>query len=130
MALAADCGMLTKDEVRFQQKDVASREPRARRRQRMEELVEELEACELGERSGEFPAGCLICLHGLKAKPELNGVGGRLVSYDSVKGRHIVELERDGKKTRMLIKPHNIKRGLIPTYDQLGHSNLAAWGDE
>lgn len=124
MALAAECGMLTKEEVRAAQKDVASMEPRARRRQRMDELVEELEACELGELSVGMPAGCLICLHGLKAKPELNGAGGRLISYDAEKGRHIVELERDGKKTRMLIKPHNIKRGLIPEYDQLGHSNL------
>ena len=73
-----------------------------------------------------MPAGCLICLHGLEAKPELNGAGGRLISFEAAKGRYVVELERDGKKSRMLIKPQNVTRGKIPEYDQLSHSGAGA----
>ena len=130
MARAVESGMLTEKEARKLKEDVTRCKPQARRTQRMTELLEDLKACKLGDRSVGMPAGCLICLHGLEAKPELNGAGGRLIAFEAAKGRYVVELERDGKKSRMLVKPQNVKRGLIPGYDELSHSGLYKGSDK
>ena len=58
-----------------------------------------------------IPIGTRVELHGLKAKPQLNGQYGIVVGYVLSSGRCTVVLE-DGRgetKTKMSIKPENLK---------------------
>ena len=57
------------------------------------------------------PIGTRVELHGLKAKPQLNGHCGIVVNYVASSGRCTVVLEGGGgePKTKMNIKPDNLK---------------------
>ena len=57
------------------------------------------------------PIGTRVELHGLKAKPQLNGQCGIVVNYVASSGRCTVVLEGGGgkPKTKMNIKPENLK---------------------
>merc|ERR1712070_334348 len=57
------------------------------------------------------PIGMRVELHGLKAKPQLNGQYGIVVGYVLLSGRCTVVLEdaRGETKTKMSIKPENLK---------------------
>ena len=57
------------------------------------------------------PIGTRVELHGLKAKPQLNGQYGIVVGYVLSSGRCTVVLEngRGETKTKMSIKPENLK---------------------
>ena len=57
------------------------------------------------------PIGARVELHGLKAKPQLNGQCGVVVDYVASSGRCTVVLEGGGDetKTKMNIKPDNLK---------------------
>ena len=58
-----------------------------------------------------IPIGTRVKLHGLKAKPQLNGQYGIVVGYVLSSGRCTVVLEdaRGETKTKMSIKPENLK---------------------
>ena len=57
------------------------------------------------------PIGTRVELHGLKAKPQLNGQYGIVVGYVASSGRCTVALEdaRGERETKMSIKPENLK---------------------
>ena len=57
------------------------------------------------------PIGTRVELHGLKAKPQLNGQCGIVVGYLESSGRCIVSLEDSGgeTKTEKNLKPENLK---------------------
>ena len=57
------------------------------------------------------PIGTRVELHGLKAKPQLNGQCGIVVGYLESSGRCIVSLEDSGSetKTEKNLKPENLK---------------------
>ena len=57
------------------------------------------------------PIGTRVELHGLKAKPQLNGQCGVVVGYLESSGRCIVSLEDSGSetKTEKNLKPENLK---------------------
>ena len=56
------------------------------------------------------PIGTRVELHGLKAKPQLNGQYGIVVGYVASSGRCTVALEgaRGETETKMSIKPENL----------------------
>ena len=56
------------------------------------------------------PVGTRVELHGLKAKPQLNGQYGIVVGYVASSGRCTVALEgaRGKTETKMNIKPENL----------------------
>jgi len=54
-----------------------------------------------------FPAGMRVQIFGLQAKPEFNGLKGKLMEYESNKGRWIVRLDTTQKLLE--IKPCNLK---------------------
>ena len=58
-----------------------------------------------------IPIGTRVELHGLKAKPQLNGQYGIVVGYVASSGRCTVVLEgaRGETETKMSIKPENLK---------------------
>ena len=58
-----------------------------------------------------MPIGTRVELHGLEAKPQLNGQYGTVVGYVLSSGRCTVVLEdaRGETKTKMSIKPENLK---------------------
>ena len=57
------------------------------------------------------PIGTRVKLHGLKAKPQLNGQCGIVVGYLESSGRCTVSLENSGgeTKTKKNLKPENLK---------------------
>ena len=57
------------------------------------------------------PIGTRVELHGLKAKPQLNGQCGIVVGYLESSGRCTVSLENSGgeTKTKKNLKPENLK---------------------
>ena len=57
-----------------------------------------------------IPIGTRVKLHGLKAKPQLNGQYGIVVGYVASSGRCTVVLEgaRGERETKMSIKPENL----------------------
>jgi len=57
------------------------------------------------------PIGTRVELHGLKAKPQLNGQYGIVVGYVATSGRCTVSLENSGgeTKTKKNLKPENLK---------------------
>ena len=58
-----------------------------------------------------IPIGTRVELHGLKAKPQLNGQCGIVVGYLESSGRCTVSLENSGgeTKTKKNLKPENLK---------------------
>jgi len=50
--------------------------------------------------------GSMVEIHGLQAKPELNGRSGTIIGFDSTAARYQVQLDHGGPK---LIKPCNLK---------------------
>jgi hypothetical protein len=122
MERAVDAGVLTRKELKELSKPLAQAANDARRAQLMGGQLKDLKACKLGDRATLMPAGCLVSLHSLEAKPELNGSRGRVISYEPAKGRYAVEileiLGADGEKARMLLKPHNVMPAELRTYDE------------
>ena len=57
------------------------------------------------------PIGARVELHGLKAKPQLNGQCGIVVDYVASSGRCTVVLDESGSetKTKKNLKPDNLK---------------------
>ena len=57
------------------------------------------------------PIGARVELHGLKAKPQLNGQCGIVVDYVASSGRCTVVLDESGgeTKTKKNLKPDNLK---------------------
>ena len=55
------------------------------------------------------PIGARVELHGLKAKPQLNGQSGVVVDYMELSGRCTVALEDDGAEIKMNIKLENLE---------------------
>lgn len=87
MERAVAAGVLTKNELAGLTKRLVKAANNARRAQPMEEQLEDLKACTVGDRATWMPAGSFVSLHSLEAKPEMNGSRGRLISYDPAKGR-------------------------------------------
>ena len=128
MERAVDAGVLTKKELKELRKPLAQVANDARRAQLMEEQLEDLKACKLGDRATLISTGCLVGLHSLEAKPELNGSRGRVISYEPAKGRYAVELQvvgADGERPRMLLKPRNVEPAELTTYDEAVSQGIA-----
>ena len=55
-----------------------------------------------------LPAGTHVELHGLQAKPELNGRRGVITKFVASSGRYSVQLDDDGSKIK--VKPENLQQ--------------------
>ena len=56
-----------------------------------------------------FAAGQRVQICGLRARPELNGAHGRVLSWDAARGRYAVECEGKGSaRERVLLKHANL----------------------
>ena len=62
-------------------------------------------------------AGSYVRIHSLKGRPELNGRNGRILRYDSAKGRYAVRVHKgtddaasDASGSCVLLKPANLER--------------------
>ena len=123
MERAVEAGVLTKKELKELSKPLAQAANDAQRAQLMGEQLKDLKKCTLGHRATLMPAGSLVSLHSLEAKPELNGARGRLLSYEPAKGRYAVEVYgkeiygAGGEKAYILLKPRNIKPAELTAYD-------------
>ena len=59
-------------------------------------------------KAASLMAGMKMTIHGLKAKPELNGKSCRVVEYVAAKGRCAVQV--DGESAKLLVKPENLSK--------------------
>ena len=61
------------------------------------------------ERCDRLPLTTRVIVHGVKAKPELNGKRGGVVSFDDTKGRYILQLEGNNMGDRTSLAPANVQ---------------------
>jgi hypothetical protein len=76
-----------------------------------------------------------VQLHGLKAKPELNGCRGQALSFDEASGRWEVLLRGRGTAKTVMIKPANLERVRSPPpppdgWDAWPESLLTRWHED
>ena len=73
--------------------------------------------------------GAGVVVHGIKCAPELNGLSGKLQSFDATSGRWAVELNNRGATVRKAIKPKNLRvtqpsanpAGVSWAFDDISH---------
>ena len=53
-------------------------------------------------------AGATVTVSGLKAKPELNGKQGTVLSYDAAKERYNVSIASGAQQTVIALRPQNL----------------------
>ena len=76
----------------------------------------------------EFAPGTTVRLHGLTAKPELNGRTGTVSSFIAEKSRYAIVMTADNgkKEDAILIKPDNLQVVYDHAYDKEAADTLAA----
>ncbi len=57
-----------------------------------------------------FDPGQRVLLHGLQARPDLNGCTGYVVSFDAAKDRYAVKVSKNVSQTLLLLKPSSLER--------------------
>ena len=76
----------------------------------MESLTQKVDALRAADpkNAGKMMVGMRVRLQGLKAKPELNGLAGKVMDFVEEKGRCAVLI--DGRTDKILLKPENLDR--------------------
>ena len=79
--------------------------------------------------SSRFSVDATVRLHGLQARPALNGQTGRIISFDETAGRYAVRLLDDADNKPILVKPANLESVIDGAYDVRGAAALAEQKD-
>ena len=79
--------------------------------------------------SSRFSVDATVRLHGLQARPSLNGQTGRIISFDAAAGRYAVRLLDDADHKPILDKPANLESVIDGAYDVRGAAALAEQKD-
>ena len=128
---AVDAGALSEAEYDRLTDKLAEGHERGRSRE-MQNMLQALEACRLGDM---LRKDTRVCLEGLRAKPELNGRCGRVLSFQPSNGRYAIALDATTSRGTSLastsaspitVKRRNLKRAEIPEYEEMPAEALAS----